>query len=116
MVALENVIGRSIEEALSIANEILKRKLTLAETRKIVGEQKEKVERMHIKATVKVLPKLAPKPVSLETPGDFEKAAKVLKKIAKKRQEKALTPEEKAREKPRGSGRERKGGKLNNAE
>jgi len=96
MVALENVISRSMEEALAMINEILKRKLTLAETRKIVSEQKEKVERMRIKATAKVLPKLSPEAVRLETPEDFEKAARVLKKVAKKRWEKALTPEEKA--------------------
>lgn len=96
MVALESVIGRSVEEALAITNEILNRKLTLRETKKIIREQKEKVEEMRVKAAKKVLPEIAPKVAKLKTPEDFEKAAKVLKKIAKKKRVKALTPEEKA--------------------
>jgi len=96
IVALESVIGRSIEEALAIINEIINRKLTLKETKKIVQKQKEKVEKMRIKAAKKVLPKIAPKVAKLKTAEDFEKAAKVLKKTAKKKREKALTPDEKA--------------------
>jgi ParB family chromosome partitioning protein len=55
LVALESVIGRSIEEALSIINEIINRKLTLKETKKIIHKQKEKVEEMRIEAAKKVL-------------------------------------------------------------
>lgn len=96
MVALENVIGRSTEEARIIIKEIINRKLTLRETKKIILKQKEKVEEMRIDAAKKVLTKVAPKAVKLETAKDYEEAAKTLKKIARKKQEKALTPKEKA--------------------
>jgi ParB family chromosome partitioning protein len=95
MVALENVIGRDTKEAQTIINEIINRKLTIKETKKIVTKQKEKVDEMRIEAVKKILPKVAPKVVKLKTPEDFEKAAKVLKKTAKKKREKILTPEEK---------------------
>lgn len=96
MVALESVIGRSIEEAIAMVNEILNRKLTLNETKKIIREQKEKVEEMRVNAAKKLLPKVAPKVGELKTPEDFEKAAKALKKVAKKKRKKAMTSEEKA--------------------
>jgi ParB family chromosome partitioning protein len=96
LVALESVIGRSIKEALSIINEIINRKLTLKETKKIIHKQKEKVEEMRIEAAKKVLTKVDPKVAKLKNAEDFDKAAKVLKKIAKKKREKALTPEKKA--------------------
>jgi ParB family chromosome partitioning protein len=96
LVALEGVIGRSIEESLSIINEIVNRKLTLKETKKIIHKQKEKVEEMRIEAAKKVLTKVDPKVAKLKNAEDFDKAAKVLKKIAKKKREKTLTPEKKA--------------------
>ena len=96
IVALESVIGRSIKEARTIINEIINRKLTLKETKKIILKQKEKVDEMRIEAAKKVLTKVAPKAVKLKTAKDFQKAAKVLKKIAKKKRDKALTPEERA--------------------
>jgi len=94
--AIESVIGRSLKEALAVVKEILKRRLTLSETKKIIRQQKEEVEKMRIKAAAEVLPKIAPKVAKLETPEDFLKAAKILKRMAKKRRERALTPEEKA--------------------
>jgi len=94
--ALESVIGRSIKEALAIINEIINRRLTLKETKKIIHKQKEKVEEMRVEAAKKVLTKVDPKVAKLKTAKDFEKAAKVLKKMAKKKSEKARTPEEKA--------------------
>lgn len=96
LVVLEGVIGRSIEESLSIINEIINRKLTLKETKKIIRKQKEKVEEMRIEAAKKVLTKVDPKVAKLKNAEDFEKAAKVLKNIAKKKREKTLTPEKKA--------------------
>ena len=96
MVALEKVIGRSIKEAQTIINEIINRKLTLKETKKIIRKQKEKVEEMRIEAARKVLPKIGPKVAKLKTAKDFEEAAKALKKVAKKKREEALTPEKKA--------------------
>jgi len=96
LVALEGVIGRSIEESLSIINEIINRKLTLKETKKIIHKQKEKVEEMRIEAAKKVLTKVDPKVAKLKNAEDFDKAAKVLKKIAKKKRENTLTPEKKA--------------------
>ena len=96
IVALENVIGRSIEEAQTLINEIINRKLTLKETKKIVNKQKQKVEEMRIEAVEEFLPEVAPKVAELKTAEDFEKAAKVLRKTAKKKREITLTPEEKA--------------------
>jgi ParB family chromosome partitioning protein len=96
MVALENVIGRSINEAQSLIIEIINRKLTLKETKKIVKKQKQKVEEMRIEAVEEILPEVAPKVAKLKTAEDFEKAAKILRKTAKKKRETTLTPEEKA--------------------
>jgi ParB family chromosome partitioning protein len=96
MVALESVIGRNIDEALAVVNEVLRRRLTLAETRKIVREREEKVMEMRLEAAKEVLPEVAPEAAELKTPEDFEKAAKALKKIAKKKREEVLTPAEKA--------------------
>jgi ParB family chromosome partitioning protein len=96
MVALENVIGRSITEAESLIKEIINRKLTLKETKKIVMKQKQKVEEMRIEAVEEILPEVAPKVAELKTAEDFEKAAKVLRKTAKKKREITLTAEEKA--------------------
>jgi len=96
VIALENVISRSMEEALAMINEILERKLTLAETRKVIRERKAEIEKMRIRAVEEVLPEVVPEAVNLETPEDLEKAAKVLKKMARKKRKKALAPEEKA--------------------
>ncbi len=96
VVALESVIGRSIGEALAVVNEVLRRRLTLAETRRIVREREEKVVEMRLKAAREVLPKVAPEAAELKTPEDFEKAARALKKVAKKKREEVLTPAEKA--------------------
>jgi ParB family chromosome partitioning protein len=96
IVTLESVIGRSIEESLNIINEIINRKLTLKETKKIIHEQKEKVEEMRIEAAKKVLTKIDPKAATLKTAQDFETAATVLKRVAKKKREKDLPLKEKA--------------------
>jgi len=96
MVTLENVIGRSVKEANAIIAEIINRKLTLKETKEIISVQKEKVEEMRMKAAEKVLDKVTPEPVKLKTAEDLEKASKTLKKMARKKREKTLTPEEKA--------------------
>ncbi|MBT8172274.1 ParB/RepB/Spo0J family partition protein [Candidatus Bathyarchaeota archaeon] len=96
MVALENVIARNIKEAKVLINEIINRKLTIKETKKIVNKQKEKVEEMRINAVKDFLPEVAPKIAKLKTPEDFDKAVKVLKKTAKKKREKSLSPEQKA--------------------
>ncbi len=96
LVALENVISRSIKEAQAFIKEIINRKLTLKETKKIILKQKEKIEETRIEAAQKVLPKIAPKIAKLKTGRDFEEAAKVLKKMAKKKRAEALTPDQKA--------------------
>jgi len=96
--ALESVIDRNIKEAALAVNEILERKLTVSETRKIVEkrarELKARVDEMRIKAAEKVLPAIAPKVPKLETPEEFEKAAEVLKEKAKEMREGTITPEE----------------------
>jgi len=98
IVALESVIDRNIKEAVLTINEILERKLTVAETQKIVDtrtkELKARVDEMRIRAAEKVLPAIAPKVPKLETPEDFERAAEVLKERAEEMREGAMTHEE----------------------
>jgi len=96
--ALESVIARNIKEAALIVNEILKRRLTVSETRKMTRRREEelkaRIDEMRIKETEKVLPTIAPKVPKLETPEEFEKAAEVLKEKAMKMREGTLKPEE----------------------
>ncbi|KPV63527.1 MAG: Nucleoid occlusion protein [Candidatus Bathyarchaeota archaeon BA2] len=98
IVALESVIDRNIKEAVLTVNEILKRKLTVSETRKIANkrakELKARVKEMRIREAEKVLPAIAPKAPKLETPEDFEKAAEVLREKAGEMREGTLKPEE----------------------
>jgi len=96
--ALESVIGRNVKEAVLTAKEILKRKLTVSDTRKIAEkrarELKARVDEMRIKEAEKVLPVIAPRLPKLETSEDFENAAKVLKDKATKLRKGDLTSEE----------------------
>jgi len=98
VVALESAIDRNIKETVLTINEILKRKLTVSETRKIANkrakELKARVKEMRIKEAEKALPAIAPKAPKLETPEEFEKAAEVLKEKAKEMREGTLKPEE----------------------
>lgn len=98
IVALESVIERNIKEAVLTAKEILERKLSVSETRKITQKREEelkaRVNEMRIKAVEKVLPAIAPKVPKLETPEELEKAAEVLKEKAILMREGALMPEE----------------------
>jgi len=96
--ALKSVIDRNIKEAVLTINEILKRKLTVAETRKIANKRAKElktrvIERRIIEAE-KVLPAIAPRAPKLETPEDFEKAAEILKEKAEEIREGTLKPEE----------------------
>ncbi len=95
---LESAIDRNIKEAVLAVNQILERKLTLSETKRIIQkrerELKARVDEARIKAAEKVLPAIAPKAPRLETPEDFEKAAEVLKDKAKKIRKGDLKPEE----------------------
>jgi len=101
MVALESVIERNIKEAVLTAKEILERKLTASETRKITqkrdDELEARVDEMRIKAVERVLPAIAPKVPKLETPEDLEKAADALKGKAILMREGALMPGEAAK-------------------
>lgn len=96
--ALESAIDRNIKEAVLAVNQILERKLTVSETKRIIQkrerELKARVDEARIKAAEKVLPAIAPKAPKLETPEDFEKAAEVLKDKAKKIRKGDLKPEE----------------------
>ncbi len=98
MIALENVINRNIKEAVLTANQILERKLTVSETRKITKkralELKAKIGEKRIKAAEKVLPAIAPNIPKLETPEQFEKAAEALKQKALEMRKGVITPEE----------------------
>lgn len=96
IVALESVIERNIKEAVLTANEILERKLTASETRKITQKREDeletRVDEMRIKAVERVLPAIAPKIPRLETPEELEKAAEALKGKAILMREGALMP------------------------
>jgi len=98
MITLESVIKRNIKEAVLTVNQILERKLTVSETRKITKkrarELKARVDEMRIKAAEKVLPAIAPKLPKLETPEQFEKAAEALKQKALEIREGIITTEE----------------------
>ena len=98
MIALEKVINRNIKEAVLFVNQILERKLTVSETRKIAKkrtwELRARVDEMRIKAAEEVLPAIAPKVPKLETPEEFEKAAEALKQKALEMREGVITPEE----------------------
>ena len=98
IIALEKVINRNIKEARHFVSQILERKLTVSETRKIAKkrawELRARVDEMRIKAAEEVLPVIAPKVPKLETPEEYEKAAEALKKKAKEMRRGAITPEE----------------------
>jgi ParB/RepB/Spo0J family partition protein len=98
MIALEKVINRNIKEAVLFTNQILERKLTVSETRKIAKkrawELRARVDEMRIKAAEEVLPAIAPKVPKLETPEEFEEAAEALKRKALEMREGATTPQE----------------------
>jgi ParB/RepB/Spo0J family partition protein len=101
IVALESVIERNIKEAVLTAKEILERKLTASETRKITqkrdDELEARVDEMRIKAVERVLPAIAPKVPKLETPEELEEAADALKGKAILMREGALMPMEAAK-------------------
>lgn len=98
MIALEKVINRNIKEAILFTNQILERKLTVSETRKIAKkrawELRARIDERRIRAAEEVLPAIAPKVPKLETPEEYEKAAEALKEKAKKIREGTVTPEE----------------------
>lgn len=98
IMALKKVIERNIKEAVFTANEILKKKLTTSETRKIVEKREKKfkarVDEKRVEAAEKVLPVIAPKIPKLETPEEFEKAAEALKETAIKIRKGILEPKE----------------------
>ena len=98
LIALEKVINRNIKEATLFMNQILERRLTVTETRKIAKkrawELRAQVDDMRIKAAEKVLPAIAPKTPRLETPEEYEEAAKALKEKAKQMRKGTATSQE----------------------
>ena len=98
LIALEKVINRNIKEATLFMNQILERRLTVTETRKIAKkrawELRAQVDDMRIKAAEKVLPAIAPKTPKLETPEEYEEAAKALKEKAKQMRKGTATSQE----------------------
>jgi ParB family chromosome partitioning protein len=94
---LEPLIGANIEEATKVASElILRRVKKLDETRELLKPRMEEIEKARIKAAKEALGAAAPISIRLETPEEFEKAAKTLWIEAKKKREETLTPEERA--------------------
>ena len=94
--ALESTIGRNPKEAEALINEILERRLTVAETKNIISDREAKIQNLRIEAAKKALPRILPEIAKLKTPKDYEKAATALKKAAKKKRRETMTPEEKA--------------------
>lgn len=95
---LEPIIGRDIEEASQIARETRDRNLSRDAMRKVLRPRYEEIERARIEAAQKALGERAPTPLRLETPEDFEMAAKTLLKEAEKQRQQAMTPGERAAE------------------
>ncbi|UCD26026.1 MAG: ParB/RepB/Spo0J family partition protein [Candidatus Bathyarchaeota archaeon] len=98
LMALEKVINRNIKEAKLFLNQILERRLTVAETRRIAKkrawELRAQVDNMRIKAAEKILPAIAPKLPKLETPEEYEEAAKALKQKAREMRKGTTTSQE----------------------
>lgn len=92
--SLENVIGRNLDEALLMSSEIINRKLSVADTRKIVSGRDKVADEQRLEAAKVALPEVVG---TLETPEDYEKAAKALIEEA----ERQKTPEQKAEEERR---------------
>jgi ParB family chromosome partitioning protein len=97
VVALEEVINRNIKEAAIVLDEVLRRRLTASEIRKIAKKRSEdtksKIKEMRIKVTEEILPLIAPKIPKLETPDEFEKTAEVLKQKAREMRKGNITSE-----------------------
>jgi ParB family chromosome partitioning protein len=93
---LEPVIARDVEEASEIARETINRSLSRDAMRKVLRPRYEEIERARIEAAQKALSERAPTPLRLETPKDFEVAAKTLLMEARRQREEAITPEERA--------------------
>ena len=96
---LEPIIGANIDEAASVVEEAIARKLTEKQVRDLVKPGVEKIDRARVEAARKALETKAQTigasaPISLETPEDYERAAAALKEEAKKRKAETLTPEE----------------------
>jgi len=95
---LEPIINANIQEAIKIARETLLRRLPSDEVRKLVTSRYgTEIEEARLKAAQEALGAAAPISVKLEEPRELQKAAKALLEEAKRKQEEALTPEEKAR-------------------
>jgi ParB family chromosome partitioning protein len=99
LIALESAIGRNSREAVLAINQILEKKLTVSETRKVIQKRDEeikaRVNEARIKAAEKALPAVATRIPKLETSEDFENAADALKEMAGKIREGTLMRENK---------------------
>ena len=93
---IEPIIASNIDEATKVTREILLRKLTRDETRKLISGRVGEIEQARIKAAEEALGVRTPISVKLETPEEIEKAAQTLRKLARKKREEAMTPKEKA--------------------
>lgn len=65
IVALEKVINQDMKYAISVVDQALEKGLTVRETRNIVGERQQKVEKMRVKEAKEVLLDVAPEKAKL---------------------------------------------------
>jgi ParB/RepB/Spo0J family partition protein len=94
---LESMIGANVEDAVTVAKEIMLRRLTQDETRKLIQPRLEAIEMARIEAAKKAIGAAAPmSSIKLETPEDFEKASLAMRREAERRRIQERTPEEKA--------------------
>jgi ParB/RepB/Spo0J family partition protein len=96
---LEAVINRNTDEAIAILKEIINKRLTTNEKRKLITDRTRKIDEERLKAAEQALPKFETEITKLETPEELERTAEVLRREAKRKREETLTPKEKAEKK-----------------
>jgi len=93
---LEPIIGANIDDATKFAKEIMLRKMTVMETRRLMKGKVPAIEEARVRAAEEAVGVITPKISRPETPEELEKAAEALRREAQKKREEALSPKEKA--------------------
>lgn len=91
---LQTIIGESIDEATGIIKEIMLRRLSRDETRRLIQPRLETIQQTRIKAAQESLTRTSVPEMKLDTPEDLEKTAFALRKEANRRRIQELTPEQ----------------------
>lgn len=96
---LEAVINRNTDEAIAILKEVIDKRMTTNEKRKLITDQTRRIDEELLKAAEQALPKFETEITKLETPEELERTAEVLRREAKRKREETQTSKEKAEEK-----------------